>query len=258
MTRGVRVVRAREPKRKTAMKALSALLVLLGSTPAAMAGSFKPPEGCEVYLTVQSKQCRVSNHYRCAADPAGDQWRADFDQEGLFFQSRINSEAEWVESYDSNPPVKQVLEPNPTDPASFSELLSRGVDSYAFGLSNDLGERTKVRGQDRLTGKAWVIDGVTLQETEYTYTETDLAGNILRQSRGKEYISPEWRMFFAGPSEWNGGDGNFLPIDGSPVEFIFPGEPGFASTQPIFDCDAVMSQLDVLPQAKEAPSHDHL
>ena len=32
-----------------------------------------------------------------------------------------------------------------------------------------------------------------------------------------------------------------LPVDGSPVQFIFPGEPGFFSTEPIFDCDALMS-----------------
>ena len=37
------------------------------------------------------------------------------------------------------------------------------------------------------------------------------------------------------------GDGQWLPIDGSPVDFTFPGEPGFASTQPLFDCDAMMS-----------------
>lgn len=244
------------------MKATAALLILLASAPAARAGSFTPPQGCEVFLTVQARQCRVSNHYRCASDAAGDQWRVDFDQEGPYFRSRINSEGEWVESHDLNPPVVQMLDPNPADPASFSELLSRGIDSYAFGLSDDTGERTRVRGQDRLTGRSVVIDGITLQETEFDYTETDPAGNILRQSRGNEYINPDWRLFFAGPSEIQGGDGNFLPFDGSPKQFIFPGEPGFAATQPIFDCDAVMSQLDdplqAPIQAKEALSHDHL
>lgn len=240
------------------MKATAALLILLVTAPSAVAGSFTPPAGCEIYMTVQSKQCRVSNHYRCAADAPGDQWRADFDQEGMFFQSRINSEGEWLESYDVDPPVKQTLDANPTDPASFSELMAQGLDSYAFGLSDSTGERTRVRGQDRLTGKTWVIDGITLKETEFQYTETDLDGNVLRQSRGNEYISPEFRLFFSGPSEWTGTDGAPLPLDGSPVEFIFPGEPGFASTQPLFDCDAVMSQLDDPIPAQEAQSHDHL
>lgn len=221
------------------------LIAALGLPHSALAGSFVPPEGCTTFMTVQARQCRVSNHYKCSANPAGDQWRADFDQQGPFFLSRINAEAEWVESFDlGEVAVRQTLDPNPADRASFSELLSSQIDTFAFGLSRDNGERTKVAGFDRMTGKTFVIDGITLKETEFEFTETDLDGNVLRQSRGREYIHPEWRMFFAGPSEWNGGDGEFLPIDGSPVQFIFPGEPGFASTEPLFDCDPLMTQAD--------------
>lgn len=226
---------------------LAALGLMLAAP--AMAGNFTPPEGCTTYLTVQSKGCRVSNHYTCEADPAGDQWRADFDQEGIFFLSRIDREAQWVESFEMNPPARQTLDPNPADPASFSDLLATGNDSYIFGLSKDTGERSRVRGNDRLTGRQVVIDGVTLQETEFNFTETDTAGNILRRSRGNEYIHPDWRVFFSGPSEWDGGEGTYLPLDGSPVQFILPGEPGFASTQPLFDCDAVMSSLPFPPKS---------
>ena len=226
-----------------------ALLALLLTAAPVTAGTFTPPEGCETFLTVQSKGCRVSNHYICAADPKGDQWRTDFDQEGPFFTSRINAEAEWVESFELNPPVRQTLDPNPADPASFSALVSTGRDDYIFGLSDDTGERTRVRGSDTLTGRTVVIDGISLQETAFDFTETDLSGNVLRRSRGNEYISAEWRLFFSGPSEWDPGDGTFVPLDGSPMQFIFPGEPGFASTQPLFDCDAVMSSLPLSPKS---------
>ena len=225
------------------MRCVVLTAALLLPLPASAAGSFTPPEGCTTFMTVQSRQCRVSNHYKCSADPAGDQWRADFDQQGPFFISRINSEAEWVESFDlGETVVRQVLQPNPADPASFSELVASGVDSFEFGLSRDNGEETNVRGFDRLTGQSFTIDGITLLETEFDFTETDLNGTILRQSRGNEYISPDMRMFFSGPSQWNGGDGNFLPTDGSPVQFIFPGEPGFAATEPLFDCDPLLTQ----------------
>ena len=227
---------------------LAALGLSLLAAPA-LAGSFTPPEGCTAFMTVQSKGCRVSNHYTCEADPAGDQWRADYDQEGVYFMSRIDSEAQWVESIEIDPPSRQTLDANPADPASFSDLLATGNDSYIFGLSKDTGDRTRVRGADRLTGKQVVIDGITLQETEFNFTETDTSGNVLRRSRGNEYIHPEWRLFFSGPSQWDGGDGTYLPIDGSPVQFIFPGEPGFASTQPLFDCDAVMSSLPFPPKS---------
>lgn len=223
-------------------------LAALIATPV-MAGSFTPPEGCETFLTVQANGCRVSNHYICQADAPGDQWRTDFDQEGAFFTSRVDYEAQWVESYELDPPVRQTLDPNPSDPASFSELLATGRDTYIFGLSDDTGERTRVRGSDTLTGRTVVIDGISLQETAFNFTETDLNGKVLRSSRGNEYISAEWRLFFSGPSQWDGGDGTFVPIDGSPMQFIFPGEPGFASTQPLFDCDAVMSSLPFPPKS---------
>jgi hypothetical protein len=232
------------------------LCVLLLMPLQAAAGAFQPPAGCTTKMTVQSKQCRVSNHYTCTGDAPGDQWRADFDQQGPFFLSKINSEAEWVESFDiGEVTVKQTLDGGAQDPASFSELLANGKDTFAFSLSRDNGEHTEVTGYDRLTGATKVIDGISLQQTEFEFTEVDAAGNILRQSRGNEYINKDWRQFFSGPSEWNGGDGEFLPMDGSPVQFIFPGEPGFAATQPLFDCDALMSRA---APSQEDLSHDHL
>lgn len=205
----------------------------------AFAGSFNPPEGCTGWLTVQSRACRVSNYYKCTQDAPGDQWRADFDQQGLFFASRIDAEAQWVESIDMSPLTRQTLDPGSEDPASFSELLE-GVDTFAFNLTKDDGTASSVRGFDRLTGKTVTIDGITLLQTEFEFSETDRDGTQIRKSYGNEYIHPEWRTFFAGPSQWDGG-GGYLPLDGSPVEFIFPGEPGFFSTEPLFECDAILS-----------------
>jgi len=239
-------------------------LSLLALAVPAEAGSFSPPQGCTLSMTVQSRACRVSNYYTCTQDAPGEQWRSDFDQEGIYFSSKIDAEAQWIESYDLPESVIQRLDANPDDPASFSELLSTGTDTFAFGLNRDNGERTRVSGFDRLTGRSFDIDGIALKETEFEFTETDPAGNILRQSRGHEYINREMRMFFSGPSEWNGGDGTFLPIDGSPREFIFPGEPGFAATQPIFDCDATLSRATpegstpAFPSAAKEPAHDNL
>lgn len=219
------------------------ILALVMAAPAA-AGTFTPPEGCTAFLTVQARQCRVSNYYKCSGDAPGDQWRQDFDQEGVFFKSRIDVETQWIESYDLNPTVKQTLDPGAQDPASFSDLTATGLDNFAFGLTKETGEKTKVSGFDKLTGKTFVIDGVTLKQTQFEFTETDTNGTVLRQSRGNEFISPDWRMFFSGPSEWDDGTG-YVPIDGSPVQFILPGEPKFGSTQPIFDCDTVVSQGEV-------------
>lgn len=192
-------------------------------------------------MTVQSKACRVSHYYKCTADAPGDQWRVDMDQEGPFFFSRINSESEWVESFD---PARQVLDPSPADPASFSELMASGIDTWDFTLSKDDGTGSRATGYDRLTGQLVQIDGIGLKETEVEFTEYDLAGTVIRRARGNEYVHPEWRLFFAGPGETDLGDGAWLAIDGSPVEFIFPGEAGFLSTGPRYDCDALTAGVD--------------
>jgi hypothetical protein len=223
------------------------LILACLTAPAAptLAGTWEAPAGCEVFLTVQSKGCRVSHYYRCEADPSGDQWRVDMDQEGPFFFSKIDAEGQWLESYD---PVKQTLDPSPTDAASFTELVSEGVDTWSFGLTKEDGTRTRAEGYDRLTGQNVLIDGITLQETEVDFTEYDEAGTVLRKARGHEYVNPDWRLFFAGPGETDLGDGQWLPIDGSPVQFVFPEEEGFLSTQPLFDCDALTAKAD-LPQS---------
>jgi hypothetical protein len=97
------------------------------------------------------------------------------------------------------------------------------------------------------------MDGVTLDETQFEYIETDDAGTVLRQARGNEYISREFRMFFSGSSEWDDGNGNWLPMDSHPIKFFRDGDKGFESTQPIFDCDAVLSQL-----SRKGLTHDNL
>jgi hypothetical protein len=221
------------------MRTLLLLVCLTAPAAPALAGTWTVPEGCEAFMTVQSKACRVSHYYKCTADAPGDQWRVDMDQEGPFFYSRIDHEAQWLESYD---PEKQVLDPAPSDPASFSELLASGIDTWDFTVSKADGTGNRAAGYDRLTGQVVVIDGITLSQTEVDFTEYDFAGNVTRRSRGTEYLHPDWRMFFAGPGETDLGDGQWLPIDGSPVEFVFPGEEGFLSTQPKYDCDALTAE----------------
>ena len=232
--------------------ALFACLLLLSGTAApaqtAIPGTFAAPPGCTGFLTVQSRGCTVSNHYRCDADAAGDQWSAGFDQDGLFRVGRIDRETQWIESYSMAPTVRQSLDPDPVDPASFSDLLAIGIDTYDFSLT-EAASRTRVRGFDTLTGQSVTIDGVTLQETKFEFLELSEDGTILRKSMGQQFISAEWRLFFSGIEDWDFGDGP-VQVDGSPKEFVFPGEKGFFSTRPIFDCNVTSSELQP-PVAKD-------
>ncbi len=211
----------------------------------ASAGTFTPPPGCEGWLTVQMRSCKVSNHYRCAADAPGDTWRIDFGVNGAYFRSRIDYETQWVESHNSDGTV-EFLEANPADPASFSELISSGRDDYDFAQVSSNGSRQSVRGYDQLTGQTVTIDGVTLERTKYDATVTYDDGTLAYHAQGGEFINREWRIFLSGTGRIDLGEGP-IPQDFTPVEFAFPGEPGFMSTTPLYDCDAMTASLPVVP-----------
>ena len=229
------------------------LLPLLFIAAPVMAGSFAPPAGSKAYLTVQSRGCTVSHFYTSDGDAKGDQWRADYDDQGPFYLSRTNSEAEWLVTYQVDPKVKETLDPNPTDPASFTELLATGLDTFDFNLTKDSGEHSRIVGFDKLTGKSVTIDGVELKQTEFEYTQTDDKGTVLRHSKGNEFVSEKWRTFFSGHSEFEEQDGTWTPIDGAPVSFILPGKPGFDATKPIYDCNAQAASFSLpgLPPATQ-------
>ncbi len=246
------------------MRTALLLPLILSATPA-FAGSFLAPEGCTAHLTVQSRGCSVSHFYTCEKDPKGNQWRADFGADGQFYLSMIDRETQWIESYEmagtGNPTSKETLDPTPTDPASFSGLLETGLDTFDFHLTKENGERTHVTGFDQLTGKTALIDGVTLKQTEYEYTQTDEKGTVLRHSKGREFISEDFRSFFSGTSNWESEDGTWFTVEGAPISFMKPGEPGFGSTTPLFECDNQMSRLlsppNLSPRMKD-PEHDNL
>lgn len=209
-----------------------------------MAQTFVPPEGCTVFVTVQSRGCKVSHHYICKADLAGDQWRVDVGLDGPYFVSRIDSETRWMQSYDLISDVEQQLMPDAADSASFSGLLRTGTDTYDFRQIDQTGRITRVRGFDTLTGRKVTIDEITLEETSFEFSEFAADGSQLSTARGKEYVHRDWRLFFSGPSEWDSGEG-FEPYDRSPARFDLPGDPGFLSNKPEFDCDEQLARLSI-------------
>ncbi len=220
------------------------------SAPAAR--TFQPPPGCTAYLTVQGSGCGVSHHFTCTGDPEGWQRRVDMDEGGITYSGAIDAETQWVESFHLLSGHSEALAPSPADPASFSELVATGRDSFDFVTNSPEFGATRYVGEDRLTGETVTIDGVTLDRTEFEVTAYDAAGNEAWRTAGSEYISRDWRMFIGGTSTVQVPGGEPSTDENHPVDFIFPGEEGFLGVSPRHGCGQLMSRLD-LPAMSPIP-----
>ena len=223
-----------------------ALLVAMSSAHPVLAQgqstTFTPPAGCTAYLTTQNRGCTVAHHWICEADPQGNHWRLMADGDGPFYLSYSDSEFRWLQSWDLRAGTQsRLLEPE-EDPASMSELFETGTDSMVFSLvreQDDMIEQRDYTGFDALTGESVIVDGHELEVTSFSY-EYD-TGLGPRQTSGTQYVSRDWRLFFGGIETVVLPSGESFEYDNSPAEFAEPGEAGFLTMQPIYDCGEIMS-----------------
>ncbi len=218
-------------------------MALLTASPLA-AQEFSLPQGCEGYVTVQSRGCTVSHLFRCEADPEGHQHRAAFTQDGMTYVGRIDAEAQWVESFLLRAGTVVTLGPTTTDSASLSTLLNDGRDTFDFETTAQGFAPVRHVGYDELTGGSVAIDGVELLVTNFEITRFDSSGNQTSTTTGSQFVSEEWGRFLSGISVQSSASGT-VEMDRTPVDFIFPGEAGFLSSTPIHDCSVTLSRLEI-------------
>lgn len=207
------------------------------------------PEGCTAKVTVQIRSCEVQHYFTCAADPAGWQRTVSYTPDGMVYAGVIDAETQWIESLSIARGISESLMADPADPASLTELLAMGHDSFDFRTDSPQAGMMRFVGQDSLTGKTVVIDGVTLDQTEFSMIAYDAEGAEMWRSAGNEFISREWGRFLPGTSTIK-TDEETYDTDDTPVDFAFPGEPGFLTVNPQYGCDAVMSRAPVHPKVK--------
>lgn len=214
------------------------LACLVLALPAA-AAEFRPPAGCTLTMTVQQRSCTVAQHFSCSADAAGDQWVAYFTREGLVYQSRIDAETRWMESTDTVSGITDRLEPDAADHASLRTLMASGRDDFDFWTVSDSGERLRHVGHDELTGQT-TIDGVALDTTRFELETFSAEGDLLIRRTGTQFVSRETGRFYGGLETATDWSGEVSETNDTPVTFARPGEAGFGSTDPQFDCDMQM------------------
>ena len=224
---------------------LRATVAMAGLTlladPALAQGGFALPQGCQGVLTVQLRSCLVSNIWTCDGDAPGHQWVALFSETGPWQIRLVDDEFQWLETYFASPPKVETMQVPAPDPESLTELFATRNDSYDFTVTSDDGAAPeRFVGYDRLTGESVVIDGEPLLRTEYAYDTLAPDGTVLYSGAGRQYVSERHRLFFFGKS-WEAATPDAV-TDARPVEFIYPGEPGFMTSAPRYDCGAVLSK----------------
>ncbi len=202
---------------------------------------FEPPPGCTTYLTVQMRGCLVSNHFRCDADAPGLHRLALADGNGLFAVNLFDAEFQWLENFFPQIGRSETLVQPAADPASFSTLIGSGRDDYSFEMRGSDGVQENFTGYDALTGTSVVIDGETLQSTEFAYRRTESTTGDATEISGQQFVSARFGLFFSGIDRTRGPDGTVTTSNLTPRRFSEPGEPGFQAADPIFDCDTVLS-----------------
>lgn len=226
---------------------LTTLMLTAAFAMPAAAQTFTPPKGCKLTLTAQLRQCQVVNHYTCAGDEPGDRWLSYADGQGIYFTTLIDYETRWIESIDHGTGVIDKLLSKAADDASFSTLLATGRDDYDFMTESNDGTVQRFVGVDTLTGASVLIDGFVLERSEFDLTSYDASGNFLSRRTGTQLVSRDLRLFFGDAEVFESADGEKFESFQPPVTFALPGEEGFGTVEPKFDCNAVLTGAPVVP-----------
>ena len=222
------------PRPLTTTALILAPLVLAG---AAAAQEFTPPEGCEGTLTVQMRGCMVTNHFVCEGDPEGVRRHITFREEGASGASVVDDEYQWLETYGRE--RSETLGEDVPDPASLTELFETGTDTFDFPVVDGTGDEAvtfRIIGVDELQGEEVEIDGESLERTRFAMKRLDPEGEEVYSVTGEQYVSRDRRLFFAG-TETLEIEGREIEGDNTPVRFIEPGEPGFMTDEPLYECE---------------------
>jgi hypothetical protein len=91
------------------------------------------------------------------------------------------------------------------------------------------------------------IDGVTLERTRYESTTYAADGSVIEKSTGGQFIHREWRRFFSDTENFENAFGDQSDVRDTPMEFAFPGEEGFLSQDPKYDCEVVTASIGGAP-----------
>ncbi|MCP5038449.1 MAG: hypothetical protein GY945_12725 [Rhodobacteraceae bacterium] len=232
------------------------LLPFLPTAGQAEAG-FTLPEGCSAVLSTQTGFCGANLHWTCQDDPRGHVRKAYFDVDGLASILTFNAQSAIIDAQYMWDNSREVLIGEPLDTFSVDALQTNLTESYAWQLSrtDESGTRSlSMTGTDTLTGDALRVGDHVLPEvaTSFEYLEED--GSLNYRGEGTYYLMSDPILVISGSGQAMDPDGRF-EYDETPVELIFPGQPGFGDTTPRNNCDdAAVEQTPPEAPTDEPPA----
>lgn len=235
----------------SAVKATAIILAGMFTAPAPIqAQTFIVPDGCEAFLTVQSRGCNVAHYWTCKGEEDGVFWRVSIDEDGPYTLNQSDANYRWLQSF-SLRRDNQTRLLSEADPASLDQLFETGRDDMDFTLEeteNGVTFETRYAGYDAVSGVTIEIDGEELMLTEFAYEFEAESGTV--RVEGNQFLSQTRRLFFSGIDTVSFGDGQSFQTDGSPREFLEPGEDGFLTMLPAYECGDTMSGWSLPPEPR--------
>ncbi|WP_210528405.1 hypothetical protein [Rubellimicrobium arenae] len=199
------------------------------------------------FLTVQYEGCKVETFGRNSAGIMyvnSDESTAPYDALGVVF----SPDGDVTNAYGlSGPGINSILEDR--DPFSLSNLLVRGEDRFDQTVALDLPtygpgqpynnppvRPSRLDGFVRLDGEATMIDGRSLLtghgESKLQYGEN----GPIWTTAAEVFIDQQLGIVLQGRTSQTGPTGSVVVSGGLPMDFIFPGEPGFMAEKPLIGC----------------------
>ena len=216
-----------------------ALIGALAAGPA-LARDVAFPSNCTPFLTVQSADCSVLAAARCSGE-AGETLRLQvYEESGL-----VNVEEQtldWSLLFTASPTkgVGVFVDEGPHDELSRDSIERYGEDYFNYNVVfaiPDMGEfETQLTGFLSSEDEVVEIDGHMLDLYRFRFAATlgDVGTLEVDQSA---FGSAEFGFFINGKGVQR-FDGEETPLDSTPIVFFEPGEAGFESADPKFNCGA--------------------
>lgn len=231
------------------MKLWILLWVLSAGAESAEASILTRGADCAPVMTIQKRGCVVETQYLCGKGDAAT-WRSEnFEAAGVDGVSVSTLAYDPIEFADGSGDGGIVFDAGRTFSSHPNKVIAEGVGQLEQGgmfIMRGLSRPVTVQGTLKRLDPPLVLDGVTLQRIELSGTMQFPQPMKPLTLVANYHYDARTRVLFAGESKIELPWTKEKPLE-SPARIILPGQPGFQSEQPVFDCGELSMAAPLAP-----------